>query len=79
MVIIAPLLKAYKVIFDDNKPVLAWLINDSLCESVKIEHIECGHFEIKWLIVYANTEEESLNIALKFVIEDFGYLLFPNF
>lgn len=57
-------MNAFKVTFDHDKPVSADQILVNHCDSVKYEDAD-GHLAIKWLTIYAETEEESIRIAQK--------------
>jgi hypothetical protein len=67
-------LKVFKVDYKDNKPVYSVNIPEANCESVKME-LRSGHCYIKWLVIYAKDEDESVYFAGKFIKTYFDSLL----
>lgn len=60
-------MKGYKVIFEDNKPVLARLVESfDNNEIVKLTR-KGGKRFMNWLVVYSDSEEDALEIASKVV------------
>jgi len=52
----------YKVSFACNKAIATRQIVEKEVSDIKIEQVN-GQSEIRWLIIYADDEEESLRIA----------------
>jgi hypothetical protein len=63
---------AYKVKFYDNKPISAERVTNYV-ESVRMG-VACGKKLIKWLIIYATNEKESIDKANSVVQNFFRFL-----
>jgi hypothetical protein len=59
-------MRMYRVLFEHNQAVAANQIDFSNSVSIKIEHPD-GYNSVKWVIVYADDEEESMRVANKIV------------
>ena len=59
-------MEVYKVIFQDNVAVEAHAVDFSLRKSVKVENTD-NKRSIKWLPVFADSEQESIIIANRLV------------
>ena len=63
----------YKVIFDNNKVIASTRIKSPYFKSVAIEDVHGKKF-VKWIIVYASDEQESIEAATTVVKNYFHFL-----
>ncbi len=69
-------MNVFKVVFNDNKAISAKQVT-SHHNSVEM-NLTQGKREIKWLIIYANDMQESINRANRIVKKYFLFLYFSK-
>jgi len=66
----------YKVFFENNKAAATVKLNHSNHECVRIEYPD-GISMIQWLVVYANSERDSIVVA-NTIVKNIGFERFNN-
>lgn len=66
-------MKAYKVIFENNVAISACPIDFFYSKAVEVKHYTGGN-SLQWVIIFADDEQEGIANANKMVREYFSFL-----